>query len=230
MSFVQRAVTAAGLLLGLSACSNHSIEGRWTCNEETREYDATGNYFHTQSDGGFGRGVYRRDGDLLITKANRVRNRVSHADRALMSQMLAAAGNHQGLAELLSTGFVTMDTPNAGEWGHRIDVLNADRLELTHQFFPGSSGEQIKVKQGRKQICERIPSPESQQGDLPAQPEADQESEDRAGRQPPVSQPSAPEESPAPPVGDDRSNESPNTALSPAAGQRRRDLLPTLLR
>lgn len=202
MSFVRRAVTAAGLLLGLSACSNHSIEGGWTCDEETREYDATGNYLHTQADGGFSRGVYRHDGDLLITKPNRVRNRVSPADRALTSQMLLATSNHQGLAELLNTGFVTMDTPNAGEYGDRIDVLNADRLELTSEFFPGNGGEPVKVKQGRKTICERTPSPEAQQSDLPAQPEAEQESEGLAGRQPPVSEPSAPEESAAPPLND----------------------------
>lgn len=158
MSFFPRVVTAAGLIMGLGACSDHSIEGRWTCNEETREFDAAGRYLF-QADGGFDRGIYRIEGDLLITTPNRVRSRISSADRALTLQMLSLTGNRQGLTELLTTGFVTTEITSVGEYGARIDVLSADRLETLGEFFPGRNGERINMKQPRRTSCERTPSP-----------------------------------------------------------------------
>lgn len=156
MNHAPRLVVASGLLLGLTACSEPSIEGRWACSEEIKEFTADGSYFSARADGGFASGIYRREGDLLITKLNRVRNQVPPAERALTSQMLAATGNQAGLAELLDTGFVTLDTPSAGEWGFHIDALDADRLELTHAFYPGRNDERVEPRSPTREGCERI--------------------------------------------------------------------------
>lgn len=156
MNAVPRLVVASGVLLGVTACSDPSIEGRWACSEETKELSADGSYSSARADGGFARGIYRREGDLLITKLNQVRNHVPPAERALTSQMLAATGNQAGLAELLSTGFVTLDTPSAGEWGFHIDSLDADRLKLTHAFYPGRNEERLEPRAPTRESCKRV--------------------------------------------------------------------------
>lgn len=149
-------IATVGLPLVLAGCSRPAIEGRWDCGDEIRAFDADGTYRIDEGDGGFAHGMFRREGDLLITKLDRVRQRIAPADRALTAQMLAVTGNHEGLAELSRTGLITMDTPSAGEFGYRIDALETGRLELTHAFFPGRNGERREPRVPSKTRCERL--------------------------------------------------------------------------